>query len=79
MKLSLVLVSLAACASALVTDRSAETKTLVARECGAADSCQGWGSDLCNDRCKKCYGDSGYYKRGECGGLMWYTCSCYYD
>lgn len=53
MKVSLVFVtSLVACASAAAVDQSAEANLLVTRDCGAADSCQGfgWGEDLCNDR-----------------------------
>ena len=54
--------------------------TIVDSQCGAADSCKGVGGGaLCNDRCKKCKGPSGYYKRGACGGLGWQRCYCYYS
>ncbi|UNI16533.1 hypothetical protein JDV02_002961 [Purpureocillium takamizusanense] len=62
-----------------MTERSENINTLEARACGAAGSCKGvGGGDLCNDRCKKCKGPSGYYKKGECGGLGWQRCYCYY-
>ncbi|KAI9924207.1 hypothetical protein MW887_007157 [Aspergillus wentii] len=70
MKLSLLLTTaLVACASAAATVQSSELHTLEARACGAAGSCRGFGGgDLCNDRCKKCEGTSGKYKRGKCCG-----------
>jgi hypothetical protein len=38
--------------------------------CGAAGSCHGiGGGDLCNDRCTKCSGPSGTYRRGACCNL----------
>ncbi|RYP05573.1 hypothetical protein DL765_009807 [Monosporascus sp. GIB2] len=54
--------------------------SLEPRQCGAADSCRGTGGGkLCNDRCKRCSGPSGKYKSGECCGLGWQRCCCYYD
>ncbi|KAG6980309.1 hypothetical protein FocnCong_v009885 [Fusarium oxysporum f. sp. conglutinans] len=48
--------------------------------CGAAGSCQGpGGGELCNDRCKRCTGETGPYSRGECCGWLWLSCCCYYD
>ncbi len=53
--------------------------TIVDSQCGASGSCVGvGGAKLCNDRCKKCYGPSGYYTSGSCGGLLWQTCQCFY-
>jgi hypothetical protein len=41
-----------------------------AEACGASGSCHGFGGEeLCHDRCKHCYGPSGYYHRGNCCGL----------
>ncbi|KAI9292881.1 hypothetical protein K502DRAFT_351563 [Neoconidiobolus thromboides FSU 785] len=41
------------------------------QECGAAGSCKApAGARLCNDRCKRCSGPSGRYKKGECCGLL---------
>ncbi|KAI9036126.1 uncharacterized protein KD926_002267 [Aspergillus affinis] len=61
-------------------DSEHQTHTLQARACNIDDVCLGTGGgDLCNDRCKKCKGDSGYYKKGECGGLGWQRCYCYYS
>lgn len=47
--------------------------------CGAAGSCNGIpNAELCNDRCKRCSGPTGSYKRGACCGFLNQTCCCYY-
>ncbi|KAA8650993.1 uncharacterized protein ATNIH1004_003684 [Aspergillus tanneri] len=74
MKVSAIIVSalFSLSAYAAAVDTELEARTLQARSCGIDDVCFGTGGgDLCNDRCKKCKGDSGYYKKGECGGLGW--------
>ncbi|KAJ6441392.1 retrovirus polyprotein [Purpureocillium lavendulum] len=63
-----------------MTERSDDMNVFEARACGAAGACKGvGGGDLCNDRCKKCSGPSGKYKKGECGGFGWQRCYCYYS
>ena len=48
--------------------------------CGAEGSCHGLGgSELCNDRCKRCTGPSGPYTRGDCCGFAGQVCCCYYS
>ncbi|KAF9468353.1 hypothetical protein BDZ94DRAFT_1119735, partial [Collybia nuda] len=51
-----------------------------AAACGAEGSCRGiGGSELCNDRCKRCSGPTGRYSRGDCCGYFGQTCCCYYS
>ncbi|KAM3581040.1 hypothetical protein VKS41_006485 [Umbelopsis sp. WA50703] len=50
------------------------------RDCGAAGSCAGFGGEeLCNDRCKRCSGPTGKYRRGACCGFLDQSCCCYYS
>nr|BAD13414.1 anti-biotic-peptide 1 [Rhizopus microsporus var. oligosporus] len=52
----------------------------VSAACGAEGSCHGFGGgELCNDRCKRCSGPTGKYKRGACCGTLKQACCCYYS
>lgn len=67
-------------AAAVDITPNAKYVALDKRDCGAAGSCNGaGGSDLCNDRCKRCSGPTGNYARGDCCGFAWQACCCYYS
>ncbi|KAI9292882.1 hypothetical protein K502DRAFT_367222 [Neoconidiobolus thromboides FSU 785] len=76
---STLLITIASLSTAIAAAPEANIAAEI-QACGAAGSCKGIGGrKLCNDRCKKCSGPTGPYKKGDCCGWGWLTCCCYYE
>jgi hypothetical protein len=56
-------------------------KAAATRACGDGHFCLGvGGSEKCNDHCKSSESNGGCgAKRGDCGGIGWQTCQCFYS